>query len=132
MRRKRGLLEREVLDAVDAAGTPQTVSQVAAMLSGDPAYTTVMSTLARLHDKGALTRTREGRGFAYSMAAAPQSVPAALAARQMHRLLEAEGRRDDVLARFVAELSPDDERMLIELLDTHGSSRSAGTDWKEG
>ena len=35
-----------------AAAAPVTVSQVQAQLPGEPAYTTVMSTLARLADQG--------------------------------------------------------------------------------
>lgn len=118
-RRPRGSLEHEVLAVVAAAQDPQTVAQVTAAVAGATAYTTVMTTLGRLCDKGALHREREGRGFVYSLAAAPQSVTAALTARQMHRLLQSEGRREDVLARFVAELGPGDEQLILELLDTH-------------
>ncbi len=119
-RRPRGSLEREVLAAVADAQAPQTVAQVAALVRGATAYTTVMTTLGRLHDKGALKREREGRGFVYSLTTAPQSVDAARTARQMHRLLQGQGRREDVLARFVAELGPGDEQVLLELLGAHG------------
>jgi len=34
----------------------------------------------------------------------------------MRRLLEGGGDRADILARFVSDLSPDDERLLTELL----------------
>lgn len=117
-RRPRGSLEREVLTAVAAGQGPQTVAEVSAAVTGATAYTTVMTTLGRLYEKGALRRERQGRGFVYSLATTPQSVNAALAARQMHRLLAGEGRREDVLARFVAELDPGDEQLLLELLGT--------------
>ena len=117
MRRERGALERAALQAVEQAGQALTVAEVAAALDGEPAYTTVMTTLARLHDKGALTREPRGRGFAYSLAAAPAAVDAARTARQMRRLLEAEGRREDVLARFVAELDPADATRLRRFLE---------------
>lgn len=104
---------------VAAAPAPQTVAEVAAAVPGSTAYTTVMTTLTRLHDKGALTRVREGRGFVYGLATSPQSVDAALTARQMHRLLQGQGRRGDVLARFVSELEPGDEQVLMELLASH-------------
>jgi predicted transcriptional regulator len=120
VRRERGALERAVLLAVEQASQRAegalTVAEVAAALDGDPAYTTVLTTLTRLHDKGALTREPRGRGFAYALAAAPAAVDAARTARQMRRLLEAEGRRDDVLARFVAELDPADATRLRRFL----------------
>ncbi len=70
-RRPRGSLEQEVLAAVAHAQAPQTVAQVAAVVRGSTAYTTVMTTLGRLHIKGALDRHRVGRGFVYSLRTAP-------------------------------------------------------------
>jgi predicted transcriptional regulator len=115
-RRGRGDLEQEVLALVAASLEPVTVSQVAAALPGAPAYTTVMTTLSRLHAKGVLERRREGRAHVYALAIAPESVTATLTARRMRRLLDAEGDRADVLARFVAELTPEDEAMLARLV----------------
>ncbi|MGF6884830.1 putative transcriptional regulator [Nocardia sp. GAS34] len=115
-RRARGSLEQQVLETVAAAPAPQSVAQVAAAVPGDAAYTTVMTTLTRLCDKGALHRDKQGRGFVYSLAADLRSVAAARTARQMHRLLAEQGERADVLARFVAELEPNEEQMLLELL----------------
>lgn len=115
-RRARGSLEDEVLAAIERAGAPQTVAQVLDALGSAAAYTTVMTTLVRLRDKGFLVRTRLGRGFAYELAAPAQTVSAAATARKMRQLLEREGRRSDVLARFVAELQPGDDALLRELL----------------
>lgn len=115
-RRPRGSLEGEVLAVVAGASGPVTTAQVTADLSGTAAYTTVMTTLNRLCDKGALTRRRHGRSYEYALATAPESVDAARAARQMRRLLDAQGSRDDVLARFVAELDPAEEEVLRHLL----------------
>ena len=123
-RRARGSLEHEVLATVTGAGCPVTVAEVAAALAEPIAYTTAMTTLARLHDKGALTRVRRGRGFVYAPAAAPESVSAAQTARQMRRLLEAQATRADVLARFVAELTADDGAVLLALLADPGKQRA--------
>ena len=123
-RRARGSLEHEVLATVTGAGCPVTVAEVAAALAEPTAYTTAMTTLARLHDKGALTRVRRGRGFVYAPAAAPESVSAAQTARQMRRLLEAQATRADVLARFVAELTADDGAVLLALLADPGKQRA--------
>ena len=119
-RRARGSLEHEVLDAVTGAARPVTVAEVVTALAEPTAYTTAMTTLARLQDKGALVRERRGRGFVYAPAAAPESVAAAQAARQMRRLLEGQGTRADVLARFVAELDADDGAVLLGLLADTG------------
>ncbi|HEY6796498.1 MAG TPA: BlaI/MecI/CopY family transcriptional regulator [Kineosporiaceae bacterium] len=121
--REPGQLEQEILAVVAAADAPVTPAQVQAELgaaAGAPlAYTTVMTTLARLHTKGALTRQPAGRGYAYGLAAGPDELPAALTARQMRRLLDAEGDRAGVLARFVADLTADDEQLLAALLQEH-------------
>lgn len=61
-RRDRGALGSEVLAMLVAADTPMTPAQVQAELGEHLAYTTVMTTLARLYEKGALTRTGGARG----------------------------------------------------------------------
>jgi len=119
-------LEEEALTAVRAAGHPVSVTEVVALLEQAPAYTTVMTTLARLWTKGALTREAQGRGYVYAAAMTPQETAAARAARSMHRLLDAEGRRADVLARFVAELDPTDEQHLRAVLEQVPTSPDPG------
>ncbi|WP_086723611.1 BlaI/MecI/CopY family transcriptional regulator [Streptomyces carpinensis] len=112
-RRARGELEGEVLAALWAAGEPVTASVVQAKVAG-AAYTTVLTILTRLCDKGLVTRRREGRGHVY----APVDDQAGLAAAGMHSLLDEGGDRAAVLSRFVSELSAEDERLLQQLL--HG------------
>jgi predicted transcriptional regulator len=114
--RRRGALEQEVLSCLAAADRPLTVAEVLADLGGDLAYTTVLTALSRLHAKGALRRAPSGRAFAYSVPADPEAIGASVTARRMSRLLEAGADRAGVLARFVADLSPEDERLLTELL----------------
>jgi predicted transcriptional regulator len=119
--RPRGALERGVLACLRAAERPLTAAEVLADLGGRLAYTTVMTTLTRLHTKGALTRELAGRAYAYSAAGAPQDVDASVRALRMRRLLEDGQDHAGVLARFVADLSPADERLLTELLADGGS-----------
>jgi predicted transcriptional regulator len=114
--RRRGALEREVLGCLAAAGQPLTVGAVQADLGGQLAYTTVSTALSRLHAKGALSRQPAGRGYAYAVPADPTVIGASVTARRMSRLLDAGEDRAGVLARFVADLSPEDERLLTELL----------------
>jgi predicted transcriptional regulator len=111
-RRPSGGLEQDVLAVLAAAGAPLTPAEVQAELPDGLAYTTVMTSLARLHEKGAVTRERHGRAYAYRWAADQASVTA----RQMRRLLDRDEDRSAVLARFVAELGFDDGRLLGELL----------------
>jgi len=65
-RRPRGTLEQEVVAALAAAAGPMTPAQVRDHLGGDLAYTTVMTVLARLSEKGLVTRRRVGRAYAYA------------------------------------------------------------------
>lgn len=119
-----GGLENLVVAAVAAAGEPVTVAQVHRVLPGNRAYTTVMTTLSRLTAKGALRQSREGRAYRYSLAAPADSIEEVLVARQMRRLLEVGAGKAGVLAQFVAELGPEEERLLVALLehpDTPGS-----------
>lgn len=112
-RQPAGGLEQEVLAVLAAARAPMTPAEVQAELDRELAYTTVMTALTRLHDKGAVTRERAGRGYAYTWAADTST----LTARRMRRLLDHGTDRETVLARFVAELGPDDGRLLAQLLE---------------
>ncbi len=122
-RRAPGPLETAVMAVVAGAPVPVAVAEVQKQLSGDPAYTTVMTTLSRLAEKGALTQIREGRAYRYTLAAPPDAVDDAVTARRMRRLLSDGSDRAGVLARFVAELDPEEERLLAELLD-HSEHRA--------
>ncbi|MUL43669.1 BlaI/MecI/CopY family transcriptional regulator [Streptomonospora sp. PA3] len=67
-----GRLETEVMGVLWAASGPMTVREVLDALNEgrkDPAaYTTVLTVLSRLVDKGALTRSEAGRGHRYTPA----------------------------------------------------------------
>ena len=114
--RGRGELEREVLAAVAAAPAPVSANDVLRDLGGELAYTTVMTTLARLESKGVLTRQLGGRAYRYSLDGDPAEVDASLAAHRMRKVLESRLDRAGVLARFVADLSDEDEQTLLALL----------------
>lgn len=114
--RGRGELEREVLAAVAAAPSPVSANDVLRDLGGVLAYTTVMTTLARLESKGVLTRQLDGRAYRYSLSGDPAEVDASLAAHRMRKVLESRPDRAGVLARFVADLSDEDEQILLALL----------------
>lgn len=116
-RRQAGELEARVLAALWRAAGPLTPEEVRRELGVPLARTTVTTILSRLHGKGAVSRTRSGRGYAYT----PTADAPGLTARRMHAEL---GRGDDrgaVLARFVSQLSDEDERLLRSLLEGGGS-----------
>ncbi len=114
--RPRGALERQVLACLAAADRPITAGEVLTELGGDLAYTTVMTTLARLHTKGAVSRELNGRAFAYSLNGDEGDINMVVTAHRMRRLLEAGENRAGVLTRFVADLAPEDEKLLTDLL----------------
>ncbi|MFG2957842.1 BlaI/MecI/CopY family transcriptional regulator [Streptomyces sp. NPDC048291] len=111
-RRAQGALETQVLAALHQAEGPVTAAWVQDRLAADLAYTTVMTVLARLLSKNAVTRKREGRSFVWM----PSADEAGLAALKMRRVLDGEQDRRAVLASFITTLPEDDELLLRELL----------------
>ncbi|HET7388489.1 MAG TPA: BlaI/MecI/CopY family transcriptional regulator [Nocardioidaceae bacterium] len=114
--RPRGGLERDVLACLAAAGRPLSPTEVLSDLGGDLAYTTVMTTLSRLHSKGVLNREAAGRGFAYELPVSLGEVPTSMSAHRMRRILDSGDDRAGILARFVSDLNPEDEEVLLHLL----------------
>ena len=113
-RRPAGALEAEIVATLWAAGEPLTPRAVQGELRGGLAYTTVMTALTRLHEKGVVSREKRGRAYAYT----PLLDSPGIAAARMRELLESGEDREAVLARFLGSLSDDDERTLIELLQS--------------
>jgi predicted transcriptional regulator len=65
-----------------------------------------------MHDKGLLSRVKQGRAFAYR----PVADRHGLTARRMRQVLDADPDRHAVLARFVDDLGAGDEEILRHLL----------------
>ncbi|MBS1860813.1 MAG: BlaI/MecI/CopY family transcriptional regulator [Actinobacteria bacterium] len=121
-RRPAGALEGEVLAALWAADGPLTPAEVRDELGGDLAYTTVMTALTRLHEKGSVRREKAGRAFAYT----PVLDEAGTTAARMRELLDSGDGREAVLTRFVGSLSGEEERFLADLL-SEGRDEEVGT-----
>lgn len=77
------------------------------------AYTTIMTVLARLHEKGLATRSRRGRGYVYSPAYTETQLIEELGGRDVQRLVERYG--GVALAHFAAALRRSDPTLLAEL-----------------
>lgn len=113
-RRQTGSLEQDVLSVLRAADGGLTPGEVRRTLDSDLAYTTVMTTLSRLHGKGQVERVRSGRAYSYSPVERADDV----AARSMSDLLARGSDRAAVLTRFVERLGPDEEAVLRRLLES--------------
>lgn len=112
-RRANGVLEAEILALLHATGEAMTPGHVADSLTTSLAHTTVATTLARLHSRGVLNRSPQGRSYAYT----PVTDESGLTARHMRRVMETDSDRAAVLTHFVGELSDDDEVLLRRLLN---------------
>jgi predicted transcriptional regulator len=109
-----GELEANVMDVLWDNGGWHTPGEVHDVLAADRAlaYTTVMTILVRLWQKGRLERQRDGRAFAYR----PLQSREEHAAARMEEMLVAASDRPAALARFVEGLSPADRAQLRRLL----------------
>lgn len=82
------------------------------------AYTTLMTTLDRLHKKGVLERRKEGRAYFYSSRFTREELESYLAKNAMDALLgppESHSSMRPVLTSFVEAVSHRDELLLDEL-----------------
>jgi predicted transcriptional regulator len=112
-----GPLEVQVLEAIWRGPRPTTVR---VLQSSFPqcAYTTLMTTLDRLHKKGVLERAKVGRAFAYEPRFERPELEVRLAARSVEQLLgAAQGRRalEPLLSCFVDAVSERDRLLLDDL-----------------
>lgn len=102
---RREATARQVLDALNRGSQKR-------------AYTTVMTTLRRLHQKGLLTRQRQGKADVYATKMSKAEYQDARARAQVEALVDEFG--DVALAHFsaqVAQLDPERIRRLEELAE---------------
>jgi predicted transcriptional regulator len=117
-RRVLGSLESEVMELLWAADGARSVREVLEGLNAGRrpplAYTTVMTVLARLAEKGALVRTPAGRGFVYAPAVGDE---AGIAVRGVVR-----DYGEAALAPFVEQAKADPKlyRRLRRLMEEDG------------
>lgn len=111
-----GALEAEVLDVLWHSDRPVTPADVRAAMGTDLAYTTVMTILVRLWDKGLAERTKQGRAYAYAAVVSE----ADLAAGRMRAALTATSDRAATMSRFVDGLNKREVAALRALLGEAG------------
>ncbi len=107
-----GALELRVLEALWRRGT----GTVRDLCDDFPAaaYTTLMTTMERLHKKGVLHRKKSGRAVIYQPVSTRVELESGLITRAIQPLLSSDSARP-VLSCFVDEVSRQDERLLDEL-----------------
>lgn len=111
-RRPIGGLEDQVMEYLWAIAEPANPGEVHSAVAPELAYTTIMTVMSRLFDKGRLTRRRHGRSYAY----APSVSEAEYRASEMAASLTDSGDRAAVLSRFVDSLTETDVGTLRDLL----------------
>jgi predicted transcriptional regulator len=109
-----GPLEQSVLDQVWRAGHEVTVRDVVAALPRRLAYTTIMTTLDRLHRKGLLARRKDGRAFRYAPCTSREQFTAGVVRRWFDRLV-GRGPVRPLLASLVDAIEEHEADLLPEL-----------------
>lgn len=120
-----GNLERQVFLAILRAGK-SSVAEIVDRLATDGrplAYTTVMTVMTRLWEKGYLLREREGKAYLYE-ARTQQDIASEMGARAIRDLLGKYGK--SALMGFVRTLSPEQREAVARLLEESGDSSSEG------
>ena len=111
-----GQLERGVLERLWAFGRETSVRELQQGFEGEPAYTTLMTTLDRLFKKGLLERRRKGRAFLYRPRVTRDQLRQDLAADVIDSLLgQGPEAARPVLSTFIEAVEVRDAALLDEL-----------------
>jgi len=107
-----GDLEARVMRAIWTRAQPVTVRDIVADLQRERpiAYTTVMTVMGNLRNKGWLRRQADGRAYRYEPLVNGEEYSAGL----MRQALEASSDRPAVLMQFIGELSAEEAAALDE------------------
>jgi predicted transcriptional regulator len=114
-----GPLEMRVLGLLDGAEPVpvQAIQQELERGGHDLAYTTVMTVLARLHDKGLVVRTKEGRRYLYRLGKRAPAVTQGILARVQRALFPGDRTRPILALLEDDALSADELRALRRKID---------------
>ena len=109
-----GPLEARVLEALWTLDAPATVRDLQPLFSGT-AYTTLMTTLDRLHRKGVLEREKAGRAFAYRHRWSRGELVSRMAAEQLGAIIAPDPALQPLVSFFVDAVNRRDAEVLGEL-----------------
>lgn len=109
-----GSLQTKVIAALGRRGPSSVRDIVGALPKRDAlAYTTVMTVLGRLHDKGLVTRKKIGKGYLYESRFTSEELHDRMAKHLVGELVDDFG--DVVLAHFASALDGVDRRRLEKI-----------------
>jgi predicted transcriptional regulator len=108
-----GTLELRVMDLLWRRQSGSTVRDVQPDFPA-AAYTTLMTTMDRLHRKGVLTRRKDGRAYVYAPVCTREEFESRLVTRALTPLLKGNAAQP-ILSFLVEEVSRQDDRLLDEL-----------------
>ena len=110
-----GTLESAVMEVVWARGAPLTAREVCDRMTGsqERAYTTIMTTMDRLHRKGLLVRHKDGVAWCYEAALSKVEFEKGLADGLAEEILQFHA--DAALSAFVDAAARVDEALLDRL-----------------
>ena len=110
-----GTLELRVLDALWDCHDAQSVRDLQPQFDG-VAYTTLMTTLDRLHRKGVLTRVKAGRAFVYTPRFTREVLRSQLASQALQAVFgDRASELEPILSFFVESVSSEDRESLDAL-----------------
>lgn len=122
-----GPLERRVLEALWARDHEASVRDLQPSFP-DIAYTTLMTTLDRLHRKGALVRTKRGRAFYYRPELSRVEFDSARAADALKSALATDGATLAPLLSFLIDAVGERDAELLDELEALVRQRRASRD----
>jgi predicted transcriptional regulator len=117
-----GPLEWRTLEAVWGRNRPASVRDLFAGFP-DIAYTTLMTTLDRLHRKGLLDREKHGRAFVYRARLSRAEFHSAAAAREVRRALAGGPAATELLLSSLVDAVSEQDRALLDDLEALVRSR---------
>ena len=110
-----GALEIRVLEALWRCAQPQTVRDLQSGFAG-VAYTTLMTTLDRLHRKGVLDREKVGRAFVYQPRYSRDALVSGMAGEALEAVFGSRAvELKPILSFFVETVSREDRESLAAL-----------------
>ena len=109
-----GPLEARVLDALWSVGGSATVRTLQPQFPAT-AYTTLMTTLERLHRKGVLAREKDGRAFIYQHRWSREDLLSRLANERLGALIAPDPALQPLVSFFVDAVTRRDSEVLDQL-----------------
>jgi predicted transcriptional regulator len=120
-----GPLEKGVMERMWARGVC-TVRDLHDDYAGALAYTTLMTTVDRLHKKGLLDRTKDGKAFVYSTRLSREELDQRVVRDLFGAVVKDRGMESlPVLSCFVDAITEEDDKLLTALEDEIKRRRAA-------